>query len=93
MDKELANGGLGNEKITIPDIKEKITDLENEIDHIVNNDPYRYKDIISDSNLIKEKKAEIIEEIKKYVEYKKSLKDILEELKNEGEAGINWLRN
>ena len=55
----------------------KITDLENEIDHIVNNDPYRYKDIISDSNLIKEKKAEIIEEIKKYVEYKKSLKDIL----------------
>lgn len=67
--------------------------MENEIDHIVNNDPYRYKDIISDSNLIKEKKAEIIEEIKKYVEYKKSLKDILEELKNEGEAGINWLRN
>lgn len=56
--------------VEIPDIAQKITDLGNEINEIVTNDPYRYKYLLADEGLTEEKRQslrESIEESRKYL--------------------------
>jgi len=74
---------IGKMEIEIPNIEEKISDLELEINKIITTDPYLYKDILEDSNKIKEQNKELDEEYVIYKDYEKELKKLLDSIKQE----------
>ena len=55
--------------IEIPDIHEKIFNLNREIDNIIHTDPYQYKYVIVDKELIIKKKEELLKELSDYKRY------------------------
>ena len=74
---------LGDEGITveIPDIEEKIDKVMDEIETIMNTNPYLYKFIIEDNEEIEEKKKELQEELESYEAYSEQLDEILKQFK------------
>ena len=83
---------LGTIDINIPDIEEKIAELEEEIETIKNTDPYRYKYLLEDIVSVRQKKEELEKEIKEYKEYGKQLDEILDGLIKKG-VKITWRMN
>lgn len=85
---------LGNEKIEIeiPDIDEKIADLEEEISKICGTDPYQYKFLLDDEAAVSEKKKSLLEEKKSYEEYSNQLEEILSALLQSG-VKLTWQMN
>ena len=63
--------------VEIDNIEEKINKIQNEIDNIVSNDPYRYKFILDDNLAIERKKEELESDIEEYQAY---LDELLEKL-------------
>lgn len=59
--------------IDIENIKEKIYKIEDEIEAIVSNDPYRYKFILDDNLAIERKKEELQSNIEEYETYLEEL--------------------
>ena len=57
---------LGTTEIEIPDIDEKIVELEAEIERIKSVDPYQYKYLLMDPSLVQEKKDSLKKELKDY---------------------------
>ena len=56
-------------EIEIPNVDEKIFNLNREIEKIIHTNPYQYKYIISDENSIKLKKEELQKELEDYKRY------------------------
>ena len=75
--------GIGKMEIEIPDIYEKIAEVEAEIVKIRNTDPYLYKYILEDRNAIKEKNRELDEEYSSYKDYEEQLDELLNGIKGE----------
>lgn len=63
--------------IVIPDIEEKIFELNNEIEHIINNDPYTFKYLLNDREAVEDKKKDLNEEIIDYENYAKQLDEVI----------------
>ena len=82
----------GRIEIDIPDIEEKIAELEKEIKEVVSTDPYQFKYILEDPEAIKLKKEELTEELKEYEEYAESLKEIYNNLFESGVV-FTWQMN
>lgn len=78
--------------ITIPDIDDKIAELEKEIERITTTDPYLYKDILEDPDAIFQKKEGLRKEIKEYEDYGKQLDEILNRLLQNG-VTLTWRMN
>lgn len=74
----------GKTIITIPDIQDKIRDLYSEIENIRSTDPYRFKYILNDKNLVNEKKLALEVERNEYEEYAKQLNHELKQFIVEG---------
>ena len=70
--------------LQIPDIKEKILALEEEIRHIMDTDPYQYKFLLIDEKEVAARKDALNEELKKYQEYSQQLDAMLTEMLPEG---------
>ena len=85
----LRETGISADETDIPDIEDKIQALENEIETILSTDPYQYKFILDDKELVKEKKEELSKEIEIYSNYENQLKDILKSLIERG-AKFTW---
>ena len=85
----LRETGISTDETDIPDIEDKIQSLENEIETILSTDPYQYKFILDDEELVKEKKEELSKEIEIYSNYENQLKDILKSLIERG-AKFTW---
>ena len=84
--------GIDTEIIEVPDVREKIAELESEIELITSKDPYRYKDILESEEAVKQKKAELKAELQEYVDYSEQLEEILKgHLK--GRMKITWRMN
>ena len=85
---------LGNDTIDIeiPNLDEKIAELEAEIERIMQTDPYQYKFLLEDPKAIDEKKASLAEEKKSYEEYSKQLDEILGGLLKNG-VSLIWRMN
>ena len=85
---------LGNETIDveIPNIDEKIEELEAEITKIRETDPYQYKFLLEDAEAVKAKKDSLNEEKKSYEEYSNQLEEILKGLLENG-VSITWRMN
>ena len=71
---------LGEESfaVTIPDIGLRISELEKEIDTIINTEPYSYKLVLEDKEEIADRKSAYETELKQYTEYEKQLSKQLE---------------
>ena len=85
----LRKTGISADETDIPDIQDKIQILENEIENILSTDPYQYKFILDDEELVKEKKEELKKETEAYSMYENQLKDILKSLIERG-AKFTW---
>lgn len=73
VDRALSELGQPEAKISIPDIDEKIRKLHEEIKEITTTDPYLYREIIDNADLIAEKKAELEAEMQEYKAYAEQL--------------------
>ena len=84
--------GIGTIEIEIPNIEEKIAEIEDEIVTIRETDPYQYKYLLEDPNAFDEKKADLAQELKDYEEYEGQLETILKRLM-EKEGSNKWRMN
>ena len=57
-------------EIEIEDLDEKIADIEQEIDTIVNTDPYQFRELLMKKELVEEKHEEILDEMERYQKYR-----------------------
>ena len=73
----MAKLDLGVMEIEIPDIEVKIAELEEEIERIMNTDPYQYRYLLEDEAAVAEKKKALQEELKEYEEYSNRLEEML----------------
>ena len=83
---------LGTLDIMIPDIDEKIAEIEAEIKKIVSTDPYQYKYILENEGAIAEKKEDLRRELKEYEDYGRQLDEILNGLLQNG-VKMTWRMN
>lgn len=81
---------LGTLDITIPDIDEKIAEIEEEIEKITSTDPYQYKFLLEDEEAVLMKKEELRGELKEYEDYCKQLDEILNGFLQKG-VTMTWL--
>ncbi len=80
---------LGTLDITIPDIDEKIHEIEAEIEQITGTDPYQYKYLLADEEAVEQIKQELRAELKDYEDYGRQLDEILNGLLQKG-VKISW---
>lgn len=66
-------------EIEIPNVDEKIFDLNREIEKIIHTNPYQYKYVISDRNMIVKKKEELLKELSDYKRYLNELNKQIEQ--------------
>lgn len=78
--------------IDIPNLDEKIEKIEEEMLKIKGTNPYQYKYLLSDKNLVAEKREKLEAELKEYRDYSKELGAVLEQMIREG-AMIKWNTN
>lgn len=85
---------LGSETtdVEIPNIDEKIEELEAEITKIRETDPYQYKFLLEDAEAVQAKKDSLNEEKKSYEEYSNQLEEILKGLLENG-VSFAWRMN
>lgn len=81
INKELEDNGIDNFAMAIPNISERIEELEEDIDAIVNSEPYTLKAILESGELTEKKRQEFLDEIKNYKEYKAELSEKLKKIK------------
>ena len=73
----MAKLAMGVMEIEIPDIEVKIAELEEEIERIMNTDPYQYRYLLEDEAAVAEKKKALQEELKECEEYSNRLEEML----------------
>jgi len=83
---------MGTLDITIPDIDEKIIEIEAEIEKITATDPYQYKYLLEDEEAVSQKKQELRNELKEYEDYGNALDEILNGLLQKG-VTFTWRMN
>lgn len=71
------NDSTGEIEIVIPDLEDKIKELEKEIANIKETDPYQYKFLLEDEDSVKTKKNELSEEIDTWKEYSIQLDEVI----------------
>lgn len=81
--------GMGEMEIEVPDISQKIHDVEEEISRILSTDPYQYKFLLEDADAVKEKKKDLEEQKRSWTQYEQELDDITESLLKSG-VKIIW---
>ena len=90
--KALAQMGNETMDIEIPNIEDKISELEEEITRIRETDPYQYIVLLSNPEAISEKKNSLKEEKKSYEEYGDQLEKILDDFLQDG-VSFTWRMN
>ena len=90
--KALEMAGCGTIVIDIPDIDEKIAEVEDEIEKITTTDPYMYKFLLEDEEACREKEKGLKAELEEYEKYDNELKDILKQYVKSG-VTITWEMN
>jgi len=83
---------IGIMEIDIPNIEDKISEVEAEILKIRETDPYMYKYILEDAAAVEDKKESLRAELKSYEDYSIQLDNILEGLLKSG-VSFTWQMN
>ena len=82
INKALDDAGIESVDVLIPDIEEKIEEIQLEIDKIISTDPYLYGELLGDEEAVREKTGELENELEEYEEYKEELQKHLDSLLN-----------
>ena len=77
VNSHLASIDRKHDDVVIPDIEEKIFELNEEIDRIINTDPYTFKYLLNDREAVEDKKGDLKEEIEDYEKYAKELDEVI----------------
>lgn len=77
VDIAVKESGIENLEIEIPNIEDKIADVEAEIERIKSTDPYMYKYLLDDNEAIHDKNNELKDEYQEYEDYSNQLEEIL----------------
>ena len=91
--KVLKDLGLGDVKVDIPDILDRINDLKKEVADITTSEPYTYKYLLENDEKVTEKKEELQKELDAYTHYIKQLDEAIEELVVNGGVVVKWQMN
>ena len=83
VNNALKEKGIDVSKVVIPNIEEKIKQLEGKINAIITTDPYNYKFLLEDKEETDQRIKDLEEEIEEYGKYKKDLEKVLSELVGE----------
>lgn len=86
LNKFLSENGLKSISVIIDDLEGKIRKLEEKIEEIVSTEPYAFKELLEDEELIEETKESFRKEIEEYETYKLQLEKVLGELTNGGDV-------
>ena len=78
--KTLDELGIEHVDIVIPNVEERIAELEEEIARILSTEPYIYKDLLTDAFKVEEKKKALEKELEDYKKYMTELQQLLDEL-------------
>ena len=76
----LERNGIEHANMAIPDIGAKTEQLKAEIDRIISTDPYQYKFLLQDEELVQEKKEELRESIEEMSACANQLEALLDDL-------------
>lgn len=77
VDIAVKESGIENLEIEIPNIEDKIADVEAEIERIKSTDPYMYKYLLDDDEAIQDKNNDLKDEYQEYEDYSNQLEEIL----------------
>nr|MBQ4458699.1 hypothetical protein [Clostridia bacterium] len=77
VNRYLASIDYKHGDIQIDNIEEKIFELNEEIDRIINTDPYTYKYLLADEEAINDKKNDLKNEIEDYKKYAAQLDEVI----------------
>lgn len=88
--KALVELGLGEIKVEILDIDDRIESLKKEIYEITHTEPYTHKTLLEDPDAMKKKKDELKDQLKAYQEYKKQLDEEISKMLTNGGITIQW---
>lgn len=88
--KAMEQMGENSIVIDIPDIADKISGLEKEIDEIKTTDPYLYKELLDDDSLCQDEKDKFEKDISEYSEYADDLRKTLEDMLTQNGVTIKW---
>jgi len=80
--------GMGEIKIDIPDIEERIEELKREIETIKTTEPYVFRDLVDDDIAVENKKEELKKELEEYRKYHKELNEVIYKMIQGGELKI-----
>lgn len=81
INKVLKDNGIESTNVVIPDVLERIEELENEIQEILTTEPYLYKELLADEFRLQSKKDELVKEKENYQTYKNQLELQLNEIR------------
>lgn len=93
VNKFLADAGLSGAEIEIHDVQKKIEQINGQIQKIKGTNPYQYKFLLQDKELVEKKKMELKEELHEYEDYEKKLDRMLEQMMEDGVSFVwhmNW---
>ena len=91
--KALSELGIDVNKINIPDIDEKISELRMEIKDIKSNKPYVYITLVENEKEGERELENLRKELEEYKAYTKELDDTIDGLIKDGGVSIKWLMN
>lgn len=87
INKILDDNGIDTVNIVIPNVTERITELEEEIEQILTTEPYLYKQLLADAFKVQAKKDKLTKEIEEYRTYKEQLETQLRTLMGDRQNG------
>ena len=88
INRYLKEQGFERIETSIPNIEEKIRELEEEIAGILSTEPYIYKDLLDDEEQVEAIKKKLRAEVAEYEDYKQRLSKALETMLEGGE--VDW---
>ena len=77
VNRYLGSISYKHDDIVIPNIEEKIFELNEEIDHILNSDPYMFRYLLNDKEAVEDKKKDLKNEISDYEKYARELEEVI----------------
>ncbi len=88
--RELKELGLGDIQVDVPNLKDKIDEITEEIGRIKRTKPYCLKDLLEDEDAVKAKKVEMEMELASYDDYCRKLDETLRMMTGAGEGEMPW---
>jgi len=93
VNKALTELGIGQGRIEIPDIEDRIAALRDEIGRIKSTEPYILRELVDSREKTDAKLLALEEELETYRKYRGELEQALKQMLDSGRITIEWPTN